>query len=820
MKVSLNWLQEYVDMSGLTAQDIASALTRSGLEVESIEQTGGCFEGVIVARTLSVEQHPQADRLKLVTVEVAPGKINQVVCGASNVVADMWVAYAPLGAKVLSKKDKALFELTPVTIRGVASTGMICSADELGLADSLGIHIDGIWPLDAYASQDNLGQPLEELLEIKADTILETAPTANRGDLMSMRGIAREVAALFNRPLFQKESLVLAEQGNTSVQITLESQNADCTYYSGAILSHIKIQKSPDWLTERLINAGIRSVNNVVDITNYVMLELGQPLHAFDAKSLMRRASTQINVRPARSGETLTTLDGETRTLSEQSILITADDQPVALAGVMGGQSTQITEDTETLFLECAYFKPASNRRSARSVGLRTDASARFERGCDESALEYAFSRAIELLQAHAEAQIESIQIADHRQRLETPISLRLARIEKIIGMTFSSQILKQVLNPLGFQIQKENDHVWEVMVPSYRAKDVSREIDLLEEIVRIVGFDSVPYTLPVLPSKPVFTPRQRFMSKLRLLLQGQGFNELMAHSLLGEGLLKKTGLADNPEKRVEVLNANSQDHTILRQSLLPGLLEIATHNFALGNEVLWGYELGKSYFHNQTVNLKHAGVEETLYLGLLLMGHPSHWAQTIPSNFYTLKGVVESLLLGLGIQSKPRWSDEATLSILHPGQCATLKLGKTPIGFLGALHPKQSQQLKIRVPLFIAEFNVDALFEIWSKQSQEFNALSLSQYPAVSRDIAFQVPVSVTHHQIRQVLQNSHSPLVVDFHVFDEYKGEHIDSGSKSLAFRFTLRSAEKTLTEQEIDETMQQLKRQLETQLPVTYR
>lgn len=833
MRVSLEWLSEYVDISGLSPQAIAEALTNAGLEVESIENLGGAFSGVVLGKIRQVAPHPNADRLRLVTVDLGASGQNQVVCGAPNVAEGMRIAYAQIGATVLNRKEGTTFTLGPATIRGVESTGMICSIDELGLQEQYPKMEDGIWPLTDVANDTDLGRDLKEVLQLKTDTVLEVTPNANRGDLMSMLGVAREVAALFGRGLKLPSVDIqpVSSQTDSAYQVKLSDPDV-CPYYAGAVLENVTIGPSPDWLRQRLTHAGIRPINNVVDITNYVMLELGQPLHAFDIHQLGPDGT--VDVRRAKPGETLKTLDGMERTLSDESVIVTFNNRPVALAGVMGGEETEISESTTQVFLESAHFVAPSTRRSARSVGLRSDASARFERGVDITLPYPAMMRAVQLFSELAGARCTALSQDDRRsvtsagqampfQEHVIEIQLNLKRIPQILGIDIPKETVQQTLAKLGFAVSDQGESL-DVKVPAFRAQDVTREIDLIEEVIRIYGYDKIPYTLPSQSATPEKTSRAKFLDEVRQAMTGAGLMEVTTLSLIGDSLLQRTGFSQDSETTVRVTNSQSRDHTFLRQSLAPTLLEVAKHNQAQGNEDVWIFELGKTYFKTRSPQEKDPGVSENLYLGAVLTGNPyrGEWHENRLTDYYTAKGLLENLFQLLGIQQQIRWSAAAPSPAFHPGQTAQFKLGKTALGLVGRLHPTLEEKLKFKLPVYLLELDLDAMFAALAKRPA-FSAMdieALSAYPAVKRDIALVAPNTVSHSQVVSTLNQANEPLLTDIQLFDEYRGAQVGEGQRSLAYRITLQSSEATLTEAQIDTAVDKLKRQLSEKLSVSLR
>ncbi|MBX2860927.1 MAG: phenylalanine--tRNA ligase subunit beta [Vampirovibrio sp.] len=829
MRVSLEWLKEYVDLDGLAPETIADALTDAGLEVESIEHIGGNFSGVVVAKVTETEKHPNADRLKLVTVNTGNAE-SKVVCGAPNVQKDQYIAFAKVGAKVINRKDGSTFELTPAKIRGVESKGMICAISELGLETFYSFEEDGIWPIDEYVSDADLGKDLKTALNLQADVVLDTAPTANRGDLMSMVGVAREVAALFDRELKLPQVPKSVQVPKASFNIRLNDPTA-CRYFGGMTLEDVTVAPSPDWMIRRLEAAGVRAISNVVDITNYVLLELGQPLHGFDKDKL--GLGGDINVRFAKENEKFKTLDDEERTLTEKTAVVTLNDQPVALAGVMGGASTEVGDTTTRVFLEGAYFPPACNRRSAKSVGLRSEASARFERGVDPEGPRRGIIRAAELLQKHAGAKITGFSESDPLPPNDLKVTLRFAQIQRIVGIPIEKDTAIKILKKLGFLFHpmKDSGSV-QVTIPSYRRDDVTREIDLIEEIIRIYGYDKVPYTMPKKSVGIVPSLRQTVLNRLHQVMDGAGVQEVVTNSLIGEALLEKTGFSVDRSQLVCVNNSHSQDHTLMRQSLLPTLIEIAKFNLAQGLQDVWIYETGRTYFKKGKSGPKASGVVEKLSLSGFLTGaiDEGRWHLTsekkLAADFFTAKGLLERLFTDLSMLAAVEFVPETENPVLHPGKSAAIKLvsegkkdGKV-LGMMGELHPSLQASLKFRQPVFVFELDLEGIISHLKNTKADAQTIKVSPYPSVHRDMAFSAPTTLTHADIMKTLGQIQEPLVRDVQVFDEYKSDQLEKGHRSLAYRVTLQSDETTLTDADIDKVVAKLRQKLTDDHKVKFR
>ena len=670
MQVSLNWLNEFVDLSNVEASQIAHELTMSGLEVESVEDVKPSFTNIKTVKIEKIDAHPNSDRLHLVTVNTGSG-LKTVVCGAQNIQEGQVVPYASVGSQVLDRKTGEMFTLTPAVIRGVESQGMLCSADELGVSERNYQEEDGILVLNRIFPDVELGKDVKDVLGFEKDTVIDVAPTANRGDQMSVIGVARELSSLFNTPL--KFNPVECTKDLTTDKFKVEIKDKDvCKYYSIALLKNIKIKSSPDWMQKRLIASGVRAINNVVDITNYVMLEYGCPLHAFDADKL----DGYLCVRRAEEGEKLVTLDEVERTLTTDSVLIATKDKGVCLGGVFGGANSEIDDNTTSLALEAAYFTPATNRKSARSAGYRSEASARFERGIDIEAVKPALMRAMQLLVEYADAEVVGV-VEDGENKLEPlEITLRYPQIKRILGCEIASDRCDNILENLGFKKLGGNAAAAKFLVPSFRAYDVTREIDLIEEIARINGYDKISPTLPAKAQTPTITLEEKVIKRIHELLLSAGLNEIQTSSLIGKPMLDKFKIGYDDENAVKVLNAASEDYSMLRQTLSASVLNCMKYNFDNGQKNFWAYEIGKTYIKTSPADEKNTGVKETRVLEGVLTGEVqnSKWQIKTSTDFYTVKGIMENIFNDLEVSRRIKLAplEETELAkdnnILHPG--------------------------------------------------------------------------------------------------------------------------------------------------------
>lgn len=806
MQVSLEWLNEYVDITDLTAEEIAHNLTMSGLEVEEIEHKKCPFTNIRVAEIQNINPHPNADKLQIATVFLGD-KTVEVVCGARNIATGQIIPYASVGSSVLDRKTGETFTLKPAKIRDVESCGMLCSAEELGLNTSDYQEDDGILILNRFIKDLKIGQDVKEVLNIQEDTILHVAPTANRGDEMSVIGIAREISALFNKRLNHSHIDYTNNPEDINFEVEIKDEDT-CKYYAIGLLKDVKIGPSPDWMIRRLQAAGVRSISNVVDITNYVMLEYGQPLHAFDSDKLSDR---YLCVRRAEEGEKFVTLDETERKLSKDSVVISAKNEAVAIAGVMGGLNSEVDDSTKNIALEAAYFTPPTNRKCQKSVGLRTEASARFERGVDIEAVKPALIRAMQLMTELAEAKVEGIVDSGDDTLEALEITLRFNQLKRILGAEIQPAKCVEILENLGFEILGKNDFSGKFLVPSYRANDVTREIDLIEEIARINGYDKIEPSLPRKTQTCEVSAENKALKLIHDIFLGQGFNEAITSSLIGKPLLSKTGIEFNDTESVKVLNPQSDEHSMLRQNLLPNIIQVIKNNFDVGQKNVWIYEIGKTFFYKGNCDEKSSGVEEKRVLAGAITGntHTGIWHTSTQTDFYTLKGIAETILKQLNLSGRTEFLPVSDVPYLHPGKTAGIKvLGKNAgiIGYIGELHPVIRDKNKLGQPVFVFEIDLEKLLGNLNFAPAKYKELPL--YPAVTRDIAFIIGKNTTFTEISKAIKKASSNLVKDVDIFDVYEGEHTPEGCKSVAFRLTLQSTESTLTDQKIDEEISKIR------------
>ena len=803
MQVSIEWLNEYVDLEGITPEDIAHNLTMSGLEVEEIEYKKPAFENIKTAKIIKIENHPNADKLHLVTLDLG---------GSENIEIGQIIPYASVGSKVLNRKTGEQFELTFATIRGVESQGMLCSQDELGLSGLQ--QEDGILILNRLYDNVELNMPLEKLMNLSDEIIFHTAPTANRGDEMSVIGIARELSALFNRKLKFKTPTLRDKKADFEVEI---KDNEICKYYSVAILKNLKIKPSPDFIQRRVTAAGMRPINNIVDITNYVMLEFGTPQHAFDLDKL----NNYLCVRYANENESIVTIDEVERKLSQnESVVIATKEKPVCIGGVFGGLNSEIDENSKNIALEAAYFTPHTNRKSARSVGYRSEASSRYERGVDIGLIAPAMERSIELLEKYADAEFCGVSKTGSDKLPDIEITLRNSEIKRILGYEIEQSRQIEILENLGFELLAKNELALKFKVPSYRYQDVEREIDLIEEVSRIDGFDKAAPELPNISQGADISFDTKTIKLINQTMLAYGFDEAITSSLVGENLCNTylNPLVD--EVAIKVKNAHSEDFSTLRQALSPNMLDIVKNNFDNGQKNFRLYEIGKVYLQKQAPTEDNSGVIELRKLCGCIFGQVNNdLYNKKQDNFFTLKGVLEGLFEKLNLSKRIIYSefsenDRKNYPYIHPAQGATISIlgkNKEAIGFIGKLHPILADKLKFNQPLYIFEINLEDVILSLAPSVAKYKKLPV--FGAVQRDIAFVVDSDTTIETINKVIKKcSDKNIFKSSKVFDIYQGGGIEEGKKSLAFRLTLQDDNKTLTDDEIQAEVSKIKAGLE--------
>lgn len=778
MLVSYNWLKQYTNVED-NANALAEKITRGGIEVEGVEYLAEEISNVVVGYVVSKEKHPDAEKLNVCQVNVGEEENLQIVCGAPNVDAGQYVIVAKVGAKLPGIKIKK------AKLRGVESQGMICSLAELGLSKSVvpKNYQEGIY---VFETEQELGSDIVEVLGLN-DYILDLSITPNRADALSMRGLTYELGALYNNKVDFNDVEKEENYEATSLQVAIESDS--CRNYVGQIVKNVEVKSSPLWLQTRLMNSGIRPINNIVDITNYVLLEFGQPMHAFD-KDLV---GDKIVVRDAKEGEVLETLDGEERKLQTTDLVITDGTRAIALGGVMGGKNTEVSEETKNIILESAYFNPTSVRRTSAAHGLRSDSSARFEKGIDPNMQKAALARAVELiLELCPNAVVES-SVGVVNKEEEKVVEITTSYINNYLGITLSTEEIVAILEGLSFTVEVTGENLV-VKVPT-RRPDISIKQDLVEEVIRIYGYDNLASTLPKFSktTKGGLTYSQRMVRDLRAVYASLGFNDTINYSLVSEEEATEYTLEDH--HKVRLLMPMTETHSTLRQSLVPGLLNTVQYNVARKQKDLKLLEIGRVFFGSGDDNIQP---KETLYLSAALTGEEraTKWLKESSSlDFFAAKGYLEVVFDRLGLDEKVTYK-KSKLEGMHPGRFAEVYLGEKRIGFIGEVHPQVADKLGLNTT-YVFEINLD---EVISESKVKPKYEEVTKYPEITRDIAMLVDVKDEYQNIYNVIESVNSKLITKVELFDLYVGAELLVGKKSLALTITYSDKQKTLTDEEV--------------------
>lgn len=782
MLVSLRWLRDYVDMD-LSPSALAECLTMAGLEVDAVRETTPEFSGVVVAKILSLKPHPGSEKLLL--CEVTTGTdILPIVCGAANIQAGDVVPLARVGAVIPGG-----YIIKSSRIRGERSEGMLCSEEELGIGpEGSGIMI--------LPPGQTLGQDLTNALELK-DVVLDIGITPNRSDCLSVFGVAREIAALTGKELKVPE-IILQENdedvnGVTSVRILDPDL---CPRYTARVIRNVDIRPSPFWMRRRLESVGLRAINNVVDVTNFVMLEWGQPLHAFDYRFL---EEGRIVVRRSQQGETFVSLDEKERKLPSDTLMICDGVKPVAIGGVMGGLNSEVKADTRTVLLESAYFNPVSIRKSSRWLSMSTDASFRFERGIDPDGVIRALNRAAQLVAELSGGSICRGYIDEYPKKVESPrdIPLRISRVREILGHDVAPSEAVKILESLEMTVSKGDDLHYRVTPPTFRV-DINREIDLIEEIARLQGYDRVPVTHPAaaIPSMER-DGRKMLEERIRNLFNGYGYSEIITYSFIPATAADVLDLPAGDKRRAAVVIRNplTEEQSVMRTTMIHSLLETMRKNINAGCPDLKLFEIGRIYLARQ------AGVlpEEKNRIGGLLtgvrFGQCWHYAG-IASDFFDLKGCLEGLFEHLKM-TNVKFQSDLKEPFLHPGRCCRIMVGQDMIGFLGEVHPEVLTRMDLKNRAIVFELDLDVLAGLFSGT---LSYREISKFPASSRDVAFLISRGRTAEEMIELSLEINEELLEKVCVFDVYEGTGIPEGMTSLGLRFSYRAHDRTLTDQEI--------------------
>jgi phenylalanyl-tRNA synthetase beta chain len=800
MKISYNWLKQFINIDW-TPEKTSELLTNLGLEVEGLEAYAsikGGLKGIVVGEVKTCKQHPNADRLKLTTVDVGDDQILKIVCGAPNVAAGQKVAVATIGTTLYTKEGES-WKIKKGKIRGEESHGMLCAEDELGL----GPNHDGIMVLD---KDSVIGSPLADIFNIENDVVFEIGLTPNRADAMSHYGTARDLKAGLIQEGLNPELMSPSVSGfhvdNRTLKIDVAVESKDkAPRYCGITISGAKIEASPGWMQQRLKAIGLQPINNVVDITNYVMHSLGQPMHAFDADKI---SDQKIIVRNAKKDEKFTTLDGIERSLDVEDLMICDNNGPMCIAGILGGLNSGISNSTTNIFLESAYFDPVSIRKSAKRHGISTDASFRFERGIDPEKTKYVLKYAASLISEITGGEISSDPSDEYSKKIkDKQVFLSFENINKLIGQKIPKETVKEILSSLEIKVNNVTESGLGLTIPSYR-NDVEREVDVIEELLRVYGYNNISINdkLNSSISNASKNNGHKIENALANQLVSLGFYEIMTNSLTTQ---KYTALSAslNTNDSITLLNPLSNDLATLRRSMLFSGLETIAYNLNRQQESLRLFEFGKTY------HLANEERKENKHLSILMTGQkaPLHWRnQKENIDFFYTKGIVSALIEKMGV-SKLK-SSPATNAIFEEGQM--LKLGKTTLVEYGIVKNSISSTFGIDQVVYFADFNWDAIENSIKTTNVKFKPIP--KFPEVKRDFALLIDDDISFEAIYKVAKQTDQKYLKEISLFDVYKGNNLPAGKKSYAISFTLQDSTKTLTDKEIETIMSKLQKQLE--------
>lgn len=774
MLVPLKWLRDYVDIDRET-QEFADMMTMTGSKVEKVEFFGKETNGVEVCKILEIEQHPDADRLKVTKVEVADGQILQIVTNATNINVGDYVPVARIGAVLPGD-----FKIKKGKLRGVLSEGMFCGAEELTIPSQyVEEHKkDGIYILDHQDSFE-LGMDVREALGIN-DALIEFEITSNRPDCRSIIGIAREAAVTLGKEL--KYPQISVNGSNEDMKFEIDVQTELCKRYCGKVIKDVKVGPSPYWMQRRLIEAGMRPINNIVDITNYVMLELGQPLHAFDLEDIKY---DKMIVKLAQEGEKFTTLDGAQRTLTSDMLVIGNQDKTLDLAGIMGGENSEVKDNTTSIFLEGASFAKENIRATSKKLGLRTEASSRFEKGIDVNLTEAAVNRACQLIEELGCGTVLNGMLDYYPKKEEVQkITANPERINKLLGVNVPMDQFINILESLEFKCNLISSDKLELEVPSFRL-DICEDADILEEVARIYGYENIPSaTLEGNATAGVKTNKQRFMDNVKANSIAVGLNEILTYSFVSPRGVDKINLAEDDERRefVKIINPLGEETSVMRTTLIPNMLDVISTNLSHKVEEVYAFECGNTFRPQEGLPV------ETKKLSIGMYGKEV--------DFFSIKGAVETILNNVGFDGYEVEPETKNLTF-HPGRCAKLVYNNICIGTFGELHPDVLENYDLNQRVYVAEIDIDLVFENLNN-SKVYNPLP--KYPATTRDIALLVKDEVFVKQIEDIIKANGSDILESYQLFDVYKGAQIEEGHKSIAYSITYRSKDKTLTDEDV--------------------
>ena len=792
MLVPIEWLKEYTDIK-VDVDEFCERMIMSGSNIETVERFGEGIDNVVVGKIVDIEKHPDADKLLVTQIDIGEEDLLQIVTGADNIFEGAYVPVVLHGGKLPGDKV-----IKKGRLRGVESNGMLCSPGELGFDDKV-IPValkDGIWILD---QEYPLGQNIVEALGLN-NAVVDFEITPNRPDCLSMIGMGREAAATFGGKLRYPETVCQKEEGKAKDYIDIEIRKPElCSRYVGRIVTDVKIEQSPWWLQKRLIYSGMRPINNIVDITNYVMLEYGQPIHAFDIRDI---ADSKIIVDTAEEAEVFTTLDGTDRKMSGNMLLIKDGKRGIGIAGVMGGLNSEIKEDTTTILIECANFSANSIRATSKKLALRTEASSRFEKGIDPNLCETAADRVCKLIELLGAGSVKKGSVDVYPKKASPQsVTVRVDRINAILGTDLSGKEMEGILESLEMEVSRLGNTM-KVTPPSIRL-DIEEEIDVVEEIARIYGYDKLPVTLPE-GNVEAGKPRARTLKdRTRELMVAMGANEVQTYSFVSPKGVDYVRIDEDSWERnfVRLINPLGEENSVMRTILTPNMMEVLGRNYSRNIAKVRGFEIGNTFFKNLDEEEALPDERDSMSIGCYGEGE----------SFFTLKGMLEELFASLGIHGTA-YIPESEYGVYHPGRCARIMYKDTELGIMGEIHPDVAEKYGINTKCYCCELAFD---QVVKYANTERFYKPLPKYPAITRDIALLVKEEVYVAEMESIIKETGGKLLESVELFDVYRGKQVLPGSKSAAFTLTYRAADRTLTDEEVVKAHQKVLNALKEKL-----
>jgi len=798
MLVPVKWLSEYVDIKDIDVKVLEDKLIMSGSNTEAVEETLPHVKNIVVGKILKIEQHPDADKLKVLEIDLGE-EVVQIVTGAQNVVENAYLPVCMVNS-VLADKTK----IKKGKLRGVESFGMLCSFQELGFENSVipKPFIDGVWLLPG---EYPLGTPIGDIEDLK-DAVIEFEITPNRPDCLSVLGMARETAATFEKEMVYPDESIQNESGDVNDYISIEIEDPTlCPRYTGRVVTDVKIEPSPLWMQLRLMKAGMKPISNIVDITNYVLLEYGQPIHAFDLDTIKDK---KVIVRPAKAGEKLTTLDDQERELTEDMLLITDPSGPIALGGVMGGAATEVTDKTTSLLIEVANFNKKNIRKTSKDLMLRSEASSRYEKGVSPDLCIAATNRVCHLIEKLGAGKIVGgiVDVYPNKREIEV-VTVRASKVNGLLGLKLSIDKIKEILERLEILVTVDGENL--LCTPPHQRLDLVKEIDFVEEVARLYGYDVIPSTLFRGNEWGALTNGQNIRKVTRETLVAAGLNEITTYSFVSPKSLDAINLSEHSILRnaVKLLNPLGEEYSIMRTTLLPNLIEVLARNYKRSVKEASAFEVGNVFFPKQQPLVELPVEKKTLVMGMY--GEDK--------DFFSLKGSVEELFETLGLKNY-KYETETSHATYHPGRCANIVYGDNHIlGTIGEVHPTVLDNYDIEVPVMAGEIDFNMLMQI-TRLDRKY--VGVPKYPASTRDLAILVKEDVTNQAVLDIIHQYGGKLLEEVEIFDVYKGSQIDDGYKSMAYALIFRAKDRTLVDEDVNKAMAKILKNLEEKLEAELR